>query len=242
MDSSIHQDNEDDEDEDDGPRHRFYASERVLGELYRAVDEQKIWNEDVRRALPMGGASFWDQLITKFKERISRIGEIEWRHRTEEARRLRLAYEDAILEIMTENSDNPSQPLRELEVFVGFIINKSGVQTRRQRDRSVRLKDEFERITSWIMRQMRHPPSSQTTGITNELDSLELCLACVHVGCVREREPHEIPSYTTRALNQEVESFRVVAACALMRELNALEMGMKTNNRGGGGGGFVGVR
>lgn len=239
MDSYIHNDNQEDEDEEDGPRHRYYVSERVLGELYRAVDEQKIWDEDVRRVPPMGGASFWDQLIIKFKERVNSIGQVQWHHRTDEARRLRLAYEDAILEIMTENSENPSQPLRELEVFVGFIINKSGVQTRRQRDRSVRLKDEFERITSWIMRQMRHPPSSQTTGIMNELDALELCLACVHVGCLRERGPHEIPSYTTRALNQEVESFRVVAACALMRELNVLEMGTKMHSRGGG---FVGVR
>ena len=33
-----------DEDEDDSePRRKYYKSEKVLGKLYRAIDERKIW-------------------------------------------------------------------------------------------------------------------------------------------------------------------------------------------------------
>lgn len=35
------------EDEDSEPRRKYYRSEKVLGQLYRAVDERKIWHGDV---------------------------------------------------------------------------------------------------------------------------------------------------------------------------------------------------
>lgn len=237
LDSYVPQQDEDEEDED-GPRHRYYFSDRVLGKLYRAVDEERIWNEDIRQVLPRGGASFWDELITRFQERVKSIGEIEWGHRSDEAHRLRHAYDHAIEELMVENAENPSQPLAELEVFVGFFLNKTGgVQTRRQRDRSVRLKDEFDRITTWIMRQMRKPTPS--ADVTSELDALELCLACLYVGCMKESVENSWKN--SRRLARRVESFRVVAACALLKELNSLDPNMG-RRRNGGGGGFVGVR
>ncbi|KAM7201330.1 RNA-dependent RNA polymerase 1 [Rhypophila sp. PSN 637] len=238
MESYIHQDNDDEEDEG-GPSHRYYYSDRVLGKLYRAVDEEKIWNEDVRRVLPPGGASFWDQLITGFQKRIKTVGKVDWRHRSEEARRLRHVYDHAIEELMIEHAENPGRPLKELEVFVGFIMNKTGVQTRRQRDRSIRLGDEFEQISAWITRQMRNPASSQDE-TRSELDALELCLACLYMGCLKD-EVGEVGSYSTRRLAQSVESFRVVAACALLRELNYQENAIRTHQSGGGGG-YVGVR
>ena len=38
-----------DEDEDDsGPPRKYYKSEKILGKLYRAIDERKIWYENVR--------------------------------------------------------------------------------------------------------------------------------------------------------------------------------------------------
>ena len=82
---------EDEEEDEDGPRYRYYRSEKVLGHLYRAVDEQKIWAEDIHKTLPMGGASFWDELITSFKRRIRDFigGDVRWEHRREEAERIR---------------------------------------------------------------------------------------------------------------------------------------------------------
>ena len=62
-------------------------------------------------------------------------------------------YEDAIYGVMINCADHPNQPLEELEVFIGFIMNKRGAQTHRQRDRSIKLKDEFERIGARLRRR-----------------------------------------------------------------------------------------
>lgn len=137
---------------------------------------------------------------------------------------------------MIDCAEHPHQPLREIEVFVGFIMNKTGVQTHRQRDRSVKLKDEFERVTTWITREMRNPTS--VSGYSSKLGALELCLACLHVGCEKEHgERH--PRHRSSA--QDIESFKVVAATALMRELRVLEKGLPGQEYAYGGG-YVGVQ
>jgi hypothetical protein len=124
---------------------------------------------------------------------------------------------------MDDFSEHPTQPLAELEVFVGFIINRTGIQTHRQRDKSIKLKDEFERITAWIVNQMRNPTSA--TSKKTEQDSLELCLACVHVGCMKD--VHCLSS-RVRTNDTGLESFKVVAAAVLLRELDAFERGLKS--------------
>ncbi|KAK3303922.1 RNA dependent RNA polymerase-domain-containing protein [Chaetomium strumarium] len=216
------QNDEDDEDNDEGPRYQYYRSPKLLGQLYRAVDENKIWAEDIKMAIRAGSASFWDQLLDAIHQRVSAIGPVEWQHRSAEAHRIRYAYEEDIHGTMIDGADHPHQPLRELEVFVGFIMNKSGVQTHRQRDRSVKLKDEFERITTYIAREMRNPAS--VSGYTSELDALELCLACLHVACQKKEEDRDLrPRHRSSAHN--LESFKIVAAATLLRELTALERG-----------------
>lgn len=86
-----HQDNGDDEEGEDGPRHQYYRSEKILGQLYRAVDEGKVWAEDIRMTIAPGGPSFWDQLLTRLNQRVRAIGPVEWQHRSAEAHRIRHA-------------------------------------------------------------------------------------------------------------------------------------------------------
>ncbi|KAL2195585.1 RNA dependent RNA polymerase-domain-containing protein [Corynascus similis CBS 632.67] len=207
-----------DEDDEEGPQHRYYESDKILGRLYRAVDEQKIWSEDIRMKIKAGSSSFWDQLQTALARRVSDIGPIRWQHRSDQARGILHAYEDAIHGVMIDCAEQPNQPLTELEVFVGFIMNRTGSQTPRQRDRSIKLKDEFERIASWITNQMRKPCT--VSGCTSELDGLELCLACLYVGCekrMRAIRPGQ------RSSARDLESFKVVAAAALTEELTTIE-------------------
>lgn len=67
----------DDDDEDDireGVKHRFHRSEKTLGLLYRGVDEQKIWSEDISRAVNMDGPSVWDQLMGRLKAEMAVCG------------------------------------------------------------------------------------------------------------------------------------------------------------------------
>lgn len=127
---------------------------------------------------------------------------------------------------MNDFSEHPINPISEVEVFIGCIINKTGVQTRRQRDRSIKLKDEFERIAIWITGQMRRQNKSDIplTGHETEFDALELCLACIHIGAERD----ELGAMRRRRNRRnELKSFRAVAASALLTELDLVEKGKK---------------
>ncbi len=136
--------------------------------------------------------------------------------------------------IMFDWAEHPSKPLTEVEVLAGFVLNKSGVQSNRQRDRSTKLKDEFERIGAWITRQMCQP--EPTDGYVGELGALELCLACLKIACAKKPRPAQ-SWYRNASVN--IQSFRVVAASALMRELNTVARGARAAQADSGG--FVGV-
>jgi hypothetical protein len=128
---------------------------------------------------------------------------------------------------MNNYSDHPINPLSELEIFIGSVINKSGVQTRRQRDQSQKLADEFERIASWITDQMhRHRKAENARTVTDRetrAETLELCFACWHVA----GKQNEDSAYRRRNDYGELKSFRIVAACALLSELDILERAQK---------------
>ncbi|KAL2262909.1 hypothetical protein VTK26DRAFT_9050 [Humicola hyalothermophila] len=223
---TVREDGGDDDDDagDEGPRHRYYYSDKILGRLFRSVDEQKIWSEDIKMVIDAGSASFWDEFLAHIHHRVrSSIGEVEWQHRTGEAHRIRLAYTDAIHGLTIDFAEHPHKPLTELEVFIGLIINRTGVHSRRQRDKSVRLKDEYEHVATWILQEMHNPTS--VSGHTSELDALELCLACLYVGCLSEKEAREYGTTGAGKRNAvgESESFKVVAATALLKELSSLE-------------------
>lgn len=134
----------------------------------------------------------------------------------------------------TDWSEHPSEPLTELEVFVGFILNKTGTQTTRQRDRSLKLKDDFDRTASSIIREFRKASSSGAR--EGRLQTVELCLAGIHIG----RGPSSRRDHRwSRGAGLHVQSFKVAAASALMRELNSFANEYKMETRGGG---FPGVQ
>lgn len=59
-----------------------------MGKLYRAVDEKKIWYEDIH-TVPKGGASFWDEFLVVAQKRCAAVGDINWAQRVPEAHLLR---------------------------------------------------------------------------------------------------------------------------------------------------------
>ncbi|KAI0133352.1 RdRP-domain-containing protein [Hypoxylon sp. NC0597] len=221
-----------DEDDESGPRHHYYRSDKVLGLLYRAIDEKKIWKKDIHKPVDSHGASVWEQLLVYLKKKSMELGLFNWEARLEEARRIREAYDDAIWSATMDYSDNFTKGLTELEVFTGCIFNKSGVQTRRQRDKSVRLKDEYDRIVKWaegLIRKKEVPPREDDEAEdSSECDSktqiqgsaslqishddafttFELSIACLHVGTEK--------SNSFGRSNSDFQSFKLVAAqCAL---------------------------
>lgn len=256
---------DEEEDQFSGARYQYYKSEKILGQLYRAIDVSKIWKEDIRSKIRPAGASFWDEFILKIRPRYEAVvGHVQtWTVHLETAREIRGWYEAAISDAMKHYSEHPIKPITELEVFVGNILNRSGVQTNRQRDSSTKLRDEFERISNCTcfstsatfsliaalsakqsnfadacflgitksMRRVSHDPGDPVIGYQDRYDNLHLCFACVHAGGKAAQDDLWRQSHDY----DNLQSFRVVAACALLSELNTFEVGR-------GGGGYVGVR
>ncbi|GKZ75896.1 hypothetical protein AnigIFM56816_003354 [Aspergillus niger] len=214
-----------DEDDDLEPFHKYYRSEKILGKLYRGVDERQIWQEDIQSKVPPNEDEFWNEFLWSTLERCDKIGNLSWERWLDEARHIRLRYEEAVFSARNNYSEHPIDPLSELEVFIGSVMNKGGVQTRRQRDQSNKLADEFDRISTWIVGQMRAVSSSESpiTSVSDQLKPLEFCLACIHVG----GESNKDPARRRREVYGEIKSFRVVAACALLFELDLIEKGRK---------------
>ncbi|KKK14548.1 hypothetical protein AOCH_004250 [Aspergillus ochraceoroseus] len=204
------------EDEDSGPVHKYYRSEKILGKLYRSIDEHKIWKEDIRLIGESISDAPWVTLIQSLTARCRAVGApTNWKAHRTTAEQIRAVYEDAISATMNNFSEHPTNPISELEVFIGHILNKTGVQTRRQRERSIKLKDEFDRIVTWILEQMRPRPRGPLTGYATEFDSLERCLACTYI----IEDTAKSRTKRSRRKWYELESFRVVAVYALLLEL-----------------------
>jgi hypothetical protein len=150
---------------------------------------------------------------------------------------------------MWQFSTNPRVPITEVEAFCGSILNAKGSQTRRQRDSSIKLKDEMDNVMNFIVKQIRDRSGGVTSDgddassvVTEDdelserkgMNAIELCWACMIVG--GDKTWADAQRY--RGNEQKLESFRVVAASCLVKELNEL----LTRKRLGRVGGYVGVR
>jgi hypothetical protein len=124
-----------------------------------------------------------------------------------------LRYEDAISNAALEYSDHATKELTEMEVFTGTIFNSTGSQTRRQRDGSIRLKDEFDRIARWTASILRK--GSQRSSMESG-DSLALSIACLEIGSLKA---HRTSALGMGRRKDDLKSFRVIAACCALKEL-----------------------
>ncbi|KDN62798.1 putative RNA dependent RNA polymerase [Colletotrichum sublineola] len=261
----------DDDEDAQGPNHKYYKSEKILGELYRNVNEKQIWDEDISRVVSNAGPSVWDQFVGLMQRKIEEYskGRIRWETKREQAKSLRDVFEDTVSGFMIQYSDNHMKQLTEVEVFCGSIFNKTGSQTRRQKDNSKKLKQDFDRLADHITQQMRRKVRNVEGSATvvhdgvdptidkeapghadvDDLDrllapnreALEMSYACLMVGLTVD---HDV-DYEHWA---QLQSFKVIAASVLLRELtelaNRVGCGRLVHANGEDGttsGGFVGV-
>lgn len=70
----------------------YYRSEKALGKLYRAIDEHKIWKEEIHCTEAPNPATVWKTLINNLTKRCMDLGaSVNWQHHFETARQLRAA-------------------------------------------------------------------------------------------------------------------------------------------------------
>ena len=81
-----------DEDNDLEPFHKYYRSEKILGKLYRGVDERHIWQKDIQSKVQPNEDEFWNEFLWSMLERCNKLGDLSWERWLDEARHIRLRY------------------------------------------------------------------------------------------------------------------------------------------------------
>ncbi|KAE9382198.1 RdRP-domain-containing protein [Stipitochalara longipes BDJ] len=196
------------DEDDDFSHYRYYESHKILGKLYRAIDERKIFEDIKRRASSQhvnSRLTVIDQVWSYVRRTCSLI---QWEHHREWARDIRDMYEEALLNIMKEYSEHPIRPLTELEAFIGNILGKTGAQSRHQRELSTNMKDRFEEDALFIVNCIL-----KEDGDWSE-ESLERSMACLAVSL-------EPPKRYRK--QEQLLSFKYVAAAVCLREVERFE-------------------
>ncbi|OAG12010.1 RdRP-domain-containing protein [Paraphaeosphaeria sporulosa] len=216
-----------DEDDNSGPQYLYYRSKKINGVLFDAIDERNIWYKDIKGDIKTDGAVWADFLKLMTRECKARLGGIRWAHLKDEAFSIRGDYEDAIFAITQDYSSHPTQPLTELEVFTGNIFSTSGVQTRRQRDRSLQLKDEFDRIARWTENLIRRrttatsaKPDDASNAPEDPMEALKMSIACLEASQLKGSRGNR---FTHGRWTEAYHSFKIISACCVVRELNAAD-------------------
>ncbi|KAL9104861.1 MAG: hypothetical protein Q9163_000247 [Psora crenata] len=191
------------------PKTVFYESPKVLGKLYRAIDEHKFFQaiqaQSLRSAAP--NLSLADA-IWKYVEKKTML--IQWKHHLEFAADVRENYEETLVETMFQYSSHPAHFISELEVFCGSILGKNGTQTRRQKESSKTMRDKHERDVAYTILCI-------TRGDEDDggVGALERSIACLYVAC----------NDTARVRRKKVGilfSFTWIAAAVCLKEVERL--------------------
>ncbi|KAL6721669.1 hypothetical protein ACLMJK_000773 [Lecanora helva] len=191
------------------PKLRYYESPKILGMLYREIDEQSFFEEisaQAKKSEPNAAQNLLnDVLWNSVREKTALI---QWQHYIEFAKNLKENYEDNLVDTMTQNSNNPRQPISEIEVFAGNILGKNGAQSKRQRETSKTMKEKHERDVEYTVSAITRGDDGQT-----KEEALERSIACVYVAChtIRDR----------RTVGKLV-SFGWIAAAVCLKEMEKL--------------------
>lgn len=82
---------DDDDDADVEEPYRYYKSEKILGKLYRAIDEQSIWRKHVFSESETDEEFFWNSVIDDCLRRCKSLPRTPREEHLDEAKRIRAA-------------------------------------------------------------------------------------------------------------------------------------------------------
>jgi hypothetical protein len=214
--SSTRMPDEQNEDEDFVP-YRYYESHKILGKLFRAIDEHEIFGDLHKYRIPSSSSekSLLDQLWSRVKNKCKFI---HWRQHLVEAQEIREMYEECLLNIMKNYSEHPLRPMSELEAFIGNILGAQGSQSKRQRDLSVPMKEAFDRDVAFIVGCIRGNGDEEWEDVDSESGdgnrALERSIACFEVSL---GEAMRVVRGGRK--NEPLVSFRYIAAAVCLKEM-----------------------
>jgi len=209
-------DDEDNDDEYGNVPMRYYESPKILGKLYRTIDERKFTSEiqeESSRSLNLIH-TIWDYAATFVRSEENPIN-LPWQEYEEFGEALKAEYEDDLMAMMRDYSVTPTaEPLKEVEVFIGCIVGK-GKQNKREKDNSVQLKEGFDRVVDKVFECIRGSTDESPMGGPWEI--LARGMACLWT-CIVPQGAGQ------RRLGEEtLKSFGWIAASAVLQEVDAIQ-------------------
>ncbi|KAK2748106.1 hypothetical protein FQN57_001229 [Myotisia sp. PD_48] len=206
---------EDDDEDDDRPRTRFYRSNKILGHLYRGIDEQDFLRNlhKIARTDPYSGTSTLQKVWNYIHEETKGF---QWDHYVDDSIKIKEVYDDALRELMSQYSPTPwKNSITEYEVFVGTILGQGNKQSRRDKEASKSMREEYDLLVQDTVNMIRDIQNGAT-------EALERSVACFWVAIQDER----IFSQTAviRTMHQDkLRSFPWVAAMACLNEVDLFQ-------------------
>lgn len=155
--ASDNDDDIDDSEETMMPKARYYESSKILGKLYRAIDEHKIFLEIQRPVAPPSSIhSFSANKTIDARSALDLVWEYihsrtplvtGWSNYNTFAISAKRAYESDLVDTMINYASHPAHALSEVEVFCGHIFGykNGGMPSKRQRENSITMREKHER-------------------------------------------------------------------------------------------------
>jgi len=176
----------------DRRRPLYYRSTKILGKLYRAIDEtqfvKNMHSHLTPNNTPEGSQTLLTQIWAHVKQRVAYI---QWNHLVPMAREIRSSYEDMLADVMHQYSPHHRLPLSELEVISGTILGRlGGLPNKRTRDMAASMKSDFERRATFHVNWIQHgevaDENDSVTDYEGQTETLERSIACLAIAVLEE--------------------------------------------------------
>ena len=196
--------------------HRYYESDKVLGKLFRDIDERQFFAELQNQTSTFRNAKADHtppmKRLWAYVQRETLL--IQWDQHVQLAREIRESYEDNLEEMMHTYSHHPSMPLTEVEVFAGAILGRSfGAQSKRMREYANEMKERFERDVAFTVERIVEGDE----GRGKDEEALPRAIACLAVGMKED-------GLYIREMGH-LQSWKYVAGAICLRQLERLQTG-----------------
>lgn len=209
------------------PAMRYYKCHKVLGQLYRAIDEEQFLlrmqqeHEDLLLAAVFS-ASLSEKLLAYMMQQAQNYATL-FEHYSDLAVEIRAGYEDSLLDLLYQHGPSSHPPATEYEAFAGCILGrKGGAQGKPLRELSKKMREQFDLVCEYTtMRIVKGDERMQGNAtdldllyedeIHREVEALPRAIACL-------KNAFQEEGRADRRLG-ELKSFKYLAAGVCLREL-----------------------
>lgn len=184
----------------DDQRHtRYYESSKVLGKLYRRIDERGFYKPGPVKSKVM-------ESVFAYVERATQG--VQWSTYSDVARDIRLSYENNLMDVMYSFAQRHTQPLLELEVISGATF---GALNRRVKENAHEMRSRFQRDVSYARSRITTDDDDKTD------EALPRSIACFALAM---QEPGR-----KVGKHRHLHSFKYLAAAVCLEELRKFHGG-----------------